>query len=182
MGAIVTSKKVEVSAEWQKLRFEQKVALAPLQNEWATFSLTQRREWLRIASRYSKLKPEEQQRLQARMTEWSHMTRTQRHIARKNFQANRTLPAQNKAQAWQIYQSLSEKHKKALAKNANTKLPTIVSASPTQPASPQLAEMARRKRLERMPGQHRPLPPVQSHTQADHNYQRLPSQKAISRE
>ncbi len=180
VGAMVGSKKDEVNAEWQKLMPEQKATLAPLQNEWATFSLSQRREWLRIASRYAKLKPEEQQRLQARMIEWSHMTRTERRIARKNFQASRALPSQNKAQAWQIYQSLSEKHKKALAKNANTKPPTIVSASPTQPAPPQLAEMAQRKRLARMPGP-QPTLPSQPHTQADHNYS-LPSQKAAFRE
>lgn len=181
VSAMVGSKRGEVSAEWQKLMPEQKATLAPLQNEWAAFTLSQRREWLRIASRYPKLKLEEQQRLQARMTEWSRMTRTERRIARKNFQASRTLPPQNKAQAWQIYQSLPEKHKKALAKNANTKPPTIVSASPTQPASPQLAAMAQRKRLARMPAPQQPTLGSQPHTQADHNYS-LPPQKAISRE
>lgn len=177
MGAIVGSKKDDASAEWQRLVVEQKIALAPLQNEWATFSLSERREWLRIASRYPKLKPEEQQRLQARMTEWSHMTRTQRRIARKNFQANRALPSRSKAQAWQNYQSLSENHKKALAKNANTKPPTIVSASPMQPAFPQLAEMARRKRLARMPRQHAlTVPQLQNPARADHS-DSIPAQK-----
>jgi hypothetical protein len=100
---------------WSSLSSQQRAALAPLQNDWASIDGLRKAKWLDIAARYPKLPPSEQERLQARMTEWARMTPGERARARLNYQEAKQLPNQDRQDQWQAYQSLPEDERKALA-------------------------------------------------------------------
>ncbi len=122
---------------WQALSPQQRAALAPLQNDWASIDAPRKAKWLDIAARYSKLPPSEQQRLQARMSEWSHMTPSQRARARLNYQEVKQLPQQERQDRWEAYQQLPENQRKALANRssagAQAKAPKPGNKPPPEP-------------------------------------------------
>ncbi|AOK30209.1 hypothetical protein WS67_00550 [Burkholderia singularis] len=116
---------------WARLTPQQRVALAPFENQWDSFSDARKRKWLKIAARFSKMTPEAQKRLQERMAEWARMTPEERRVARENYQVSKDLPEQAREKAWKAYQQLSPEQKEKLAAAERRRRPTVVSAPPT---------------------------------------------------
>jgi hypothetical protein len=148
---------------WQSLSPQQRSALEPLHNDWASIDAPRKAKWLDIAARYHKLPPSEQQRLQARMSEWSQMTPNERARARLNYQEVKQLPQQERHDKWEAYQALPDDQRQALtnrgkagsqpkaAKSGNKPPPepgvkrNIVpnpshNASPTRPVAPTVVQ------------------------------------------
>ncbi len=115
---------------WARLSPEQHEALAPVQQQWDTFSEARKRRWLKIAARYPKMTPEEQKRLHERMAQWASLTQEERRVARENYQVSKDLPAQARERAWKDYQKLSPEQKARLAA-AERHRRTVVSALPS---------------------------------------------------
>jgi hypothetical protein len=116
---------------WARLTDAQRVALAPFESQWDTFSDERKRKWIKIASRYSKLTPEQQKGLHERMTEWVRLTPDQRRVARENYQVSKELSREAREKAWKAYQQLSPEQKEKLAATERKRRPTVVSAPPS---------------------------------------------------
>jgi hypothetical protein len=119
---------------WQSLSPQQRAALAPLQNDWASIDAPRKAKWLDIAARYPKLPPSEQQRLQARMTEWARMSPSERARARLNYQEVKQFPNQERQDRWQAYQALPESQRQELAKRDKSGAPPKPPAPAAKPA------------------------------------------------
>lgn len=102
---------------------EQKLALTPLQAEWANISETQKRKWLEVSKNFDKLRPHERAKLHSRMKEWVTLSPEQRAQARLNFSTAKTLSPEEKQKQWKAYQALSPADKQKLAANAKDNTP-----------------------------------------------------------
>jgi len=107
---------------WQSLTSAQRQALQPLAGTWSTLSDTQKKKWLALSHNYASLSVTEQQKLHQRMTEWAALTPKQRTQARLNFSQTQQLPAADKQERWEVYQTFTPEQKKHLAETA-PKLP-----------------------------------------------------------
>lgn len=103
---------------WSDLNIMQKYALGPLESEWDKLDETRKKKWLEIAQRFPTMTLDERQRLHERLYAWLKLTPEQRQQARINFQRAKQLTAEEKQRQWELYQQLSEEHKRALAKEA----------------------------------------------------------------
>jgi hypothetical protein len=121
----------ESPLSWSHLTDAQRVALAPFDKQWDSFSDERKQKWLKIASRYHKMSVESQERLHKRMEEWVRMTPDERKVARENYQVSKSVPLEKREKAWDAYQKLSEEQKKKLAATERTRRPNVVSAPPT---------------------------------------------------
>lgn len=128
---------------WQSLSAEQRTALAPLHNDWASIDAPRKTKWLDIAARYPKLPPSEQKRLQTRMSEWARLTPSERTQARVTFQEAKQLPKGERQDKWQAYQALPESQRQALATRGNAG----GAARPVVPASKPLPEQSTKRNI-----------------------------------
>lgn len=92
---------------WSELTRDQKLALAPLQAQWASLRVSQKQKWISVSARYDSLGEAEQRNLHARMAEWASLSPSQRSLARINFGEMRALSAEDKKAAWEAYQALT---------------------------------------------------------------------------
>ncbi|KNH09125.1 putative transmembrane protein [Candidatus Burkholderia brachyanthoides] len=116
---------------WSHLTDAQRVALAPFEKQWDSFSDERKQKWLKIASRYHRMSAEAQEKLHKRMEEWVRLTPDERKVARENYQVSKQVPLEKRKEAWDAYQKLSEEQKKKLAATERNRRPTVVSAPPT---------------------------------------------------
>jgi len=100
---------------WNQLTPQQREALAPLSDQWATFPADNKKKWLEIAARYPQMSPEGRARMQARMGEYARLTPEQRRTARENFQRAYELPLESRESAVQQYKALPDDKKKELS-------------------------------------------------------------------
>ncbi|PIQ51008.1 MAG: hypothetical protein COW02_16875 [Comamonadaceae bacterium CG12_big_fil_rev_8_21_14_0_65_59_15] len=139
--------------EWSRLTTTQRQALQPLASSWPSLSEVQKKKWITLSHNYASLTPANQQKLHQRMVEWAALTPKQRTLARLNFSQTQQVTPEDKAERWEIYQSLTPEQKKALAasvpklplapKVAKPATPTRVT-SIVRPASAALAASAPR--------------------------------------
>ncbi|MFM6922840.1 MAG: DUF3106 domain-containing protein, partial [Polynucleobacter victoriensis] len=116
---------------WQQLNDQQRLVLAPLEDDWASLTKARQKKWLEVANRYPQMSDAERSTLQSRMTEWAKLSTAERQIARDNYLRTLKISPEKKAAAWESYQQLSDEDKKKLAdKKASTSKPTTVT-SPT---------------------------------------------------
>jgi hypothetical protein len=118
--------------DWQSLNRNQQEALRPLAKQWPELSDTQKKKWIALSANYSKLFPADKERLRERMVQWAALTPRQRMQARLNFSATQRVQKEDKAERWEVYQSLTAEQKRALA--ASAPKPTL--APRLSPASP----------------------------------------------
>jgi hypothetical protein len=116
---------------WSHLTEAQRVALAPFEKQWDSFSDERKQKWLKIASRFHRMSPEAQEKLHKRMEEWVRLTPDERKVARENYQVSKQVPLEKRKEAWDAYQKLSEEQKKKLAASEHNRRPNVVSAPPT---------------------------------------------------
>ncbi|CAH2791252.1 MAG: Putative transmembrane protein [uncultured Paraburkholderia sp.] len=116
---------------WSRLGAAERVALAPFEAQWDSFSDERKRKWIKIASRYPKMSVEAQKRLHEHMAEWVRMTPDQWRVARENYQVSKELPREARQNAWKAYQQLPEEQKQRLAASEHKRRPSVVSAPPS---------------------------------------------------
>ncbi|NCP40255.1 MAG: DUF3106 domain-containing protein [Rhodoferax sp.] len=106
------------SLEWAHLSATQRQALQPLDATWSKLSETQKKQWIALSTDYADLTPSAKERLHTRMATWAALTPKQRTQARLNFSQTQALPTEDKAERWEIYQTLTPEQKQALAASA----------------------------------------------------------------
>lgn len=106
------------SLDWAHLSVPQHQALQPLAATWPKLSETQKKKWIALSANYASLSAPAKERLHARMAEWAALTPKQRTQARLNYSQTQKLPLEDKAERWEIYQTLTPEQKQALAASA----------------------------------------------------------------
>lgn len=114
----VTAPLTRSTKPWNALSESQRVALAPLKEEWAELDDSSREKWLQVAGRFSKLDAEEQARLHERMNAWSRLSPAERLRARVGFQEAQRHSAEERQAKWERYQALSPEQRQALQDRA----------------------------------------------------------------
>ena len=123
------------SLAWAHLGANQQQALQPLAATWSKLSETQKKKWITLSADYADLPTTAKDRLHARMAEWAALTPKQRTQARLNFSQTQAVPTEDKAERWEIYQTLTPEQKHALAASA-PKVPLAPHVKvPKKPAS-----------------------------------------------
>ncbi len=116
---------------WSALNEDQRLILAPIEQDWESLGLSRQKKWVEVANRYPSMSETEQNTLQSRMSQWTELSTKQRQRARDNYLRTLNISAEKKAAAWESYQQLSAEDKKLLAqKRAQTSKPSAVT-SPT---------------------------------------------------
>jgi hypothetical protein len=116
---------------WSALNEDQRLILAPLEEDWSSLTAARQKKWVDVANRYPSMTDAEKTTLQSRMTEWAGLSSSERQRARDNYLRILNISAEKKAAAWESYQQLSAEDKKLLAqKRAQTSKPSAVT-SPT---------------------------------------------------
>jgi hypothetical protein len=103
---------------WAGLTPAQKVALAPIADEWDQANGVRKKKWLEIANRFASMKPDEQARVHARMRELFKMSPEERQVVRENYTRAKKIDPTHKSEQWEKYQQLPEEKKKQLAEEA----------------------------------------------------------------
>lgn len=103
---------------WRELTASQRNALRPLERDWARIDGPRKRKWIEIASRFPSMSAGERTRLQERMAEWARLSPQDRNTARLNFRDAKDVPANERRDRWEAYQSLSEDERRRLAEQA----------------------------------------------------------------
>jgi len=103
---------------WSRLNPSQQQALQPLASSWSTLSDVQKKKWIALSSNYAHLKPADQQKLHQRMADWAALTPKQRTQARLNYTQTQRLSPEDKAERWEVYQSLTPEQKKMMIESA----------------------------------------------------------------
>ena len=116
---------------WSTLNEDQRLILAPLEEDWSSLTVARQKKWVDVANRYPSMSDADKSTLQSRMSEWAGLSTTERQRARDNYLRILNISAEKKAAAWESYQQLSAEDKKLLAqKRAQTSKPSA-STSPT---------------------------------------------------
>jgi hypothetical protein len=116
---------------WPELNDDQRLVLAPLEEDWSSLTITRQKKWVEVANRYPSMSDTDKSTLQSRMSEWAGLSTKQRQRARDNYLRILNISPEKKAAAWESYQQLSAEDKKLLAqKRAQTSKPSAVT-SPT---------------------------------------------------
>jgi hypothetical protein len=115
---IVTSPKHPDKFDWTNLSVVQQQALRPLALTWSTLSDQHKQKWIALSANYQEMPPSAKDRLHERMVEWAALTPKQRTQARLNYSQTVRVPSEDKAERWEVYQSLTPEQKGALAASA----------------------------------------------------------------
>ncbi len=120
---------------WNDLTSAQREALAPLSGMWETLEPERKTKWLEMAGGFSRLTPDAQKRMHQRMGEYARLSPEQRTTARENFRQAYELPADQRQEKLQRYQTLPDEKKRALADQAAKKqaAPPLPSPAPAEP-------------------------------------------------
>jgi len=106
------------SLDWLTLTTPQRQALQPLATSWPQLSEVQKKKWIALSANFNTLTPAAKERLHARMAQWAALTPKQRTLARLNYTQTQRVTVQDKAERWEVYQSLTPEQKQALAASA----------------------------------------------------------------
>ncbi len=111
-------KVAEAGLPWSQLSADQRVALKPLERDWAGIDADRKLKWMQIASRMPGMAAPERDRIQARMTEWAALSPQQRGKVRLGFQEAKQVAPDNRQAQWEAYQALPAEQKRQLAARA----------------------------------------------------------------
>lgn len=103
---------------WQSLTPAQQTLLAPLAQDWAKLTASQRSKWLSATPMLATLQPAELARLQDRMRDWAALSPAERRDARVGFQVAKQLDADQRQAKWEAYQALPPEKRQELADKA----------------------------------------------------------------
>jgi hypothetical protein len=152
---------------WSELTAEQRQALAPLAEQWASIPEVGKRKWLNISRNFDQLSAEEKSLVQGRMREWAALSPQQRNVARLNYADAKQLSQDEKRAKWEAYQALSPEAKQKLATQQQKPAPNgAAPAIKPQPAQ-KLASLP-------APSDSKPLPRID--TQQSNPVTLLPAQ------
>jgi hypothetical protein len=111
----IASAGAQPATTWDRLTEAQRLALTPLQEQWAALPTPQQQKWLALADRLQDRPPAEQARIQDRLRDWAALDTQQRRQARRLFHDTRRWSARELHARWEAYNSLSPAEREALA-------------------------------------------------------------------
>ena len=120
-------------ATWVELTPVQRTLLAPLANDWASISVSQRSKWLSSTPMLATLPAAELARLHERMRDWARLTPAERLNARIGFQVAKQVDADQRQAKWEAYQSLPPEKRQALNDKAVARRHALASAPGLSP-------------------------------------------------
>jgi len=120
----------EQGPRFSDLPSDQRLALKPLEKQWAGINGEGKQKWIRIAGQFAELSPDERARIQTRMSEWSRLSSAERSQVRMQFQEATKAAPQNRQAQWEAYQALPAEQKRQLASRAAS-VPTNAGARPS---------------------------------------------------
>lgn len=118
---------------WIELTQAQRLALAPLADDWERLDLQTKKKWVEIGNRYPRMKADEQGRTQQRMREWAMLTPDQRRVARDSFVRVRQMNPEQRADLLRKYHELPPEKRQALVAEGQANKVIVVPKPPTAP-------------------------------------------------
>ena len=70
---------------WSALNEDQRLILAPLEEDWSSLTVARQKKWVDVANRYPSMTDNEKTTLQSRMSEWAGLSTSERQRARDNY-------------------------------------------------------------------------------------------------
>ena len=131
--SVVQKPAPEQGPRFSDLPPEQRLALKPLEKQWAGINTEGKQKWIRIAGQFAGLSPDERARIQTRMSEWSRLSPAERGQVRMQFQEATKAAPQNRQAQWEAYQALPAEQKRQLASRAAS-VPSNALARPSDAA------------------------------------------------
>jgi len=142
-------------AAWSGLSASQRQLLAPLQDDWAEISPSQRSKWLSATPTMATLPPTELARVHERMRDWARLNPAERTNARIGFQVAKQVDAEQRQAKWEAYQALPPEKRKELVDKAAARRQAQI-AAPTPTAKP----LAAKPKSNIVPAAPKLVPPV----------------------
>jgi hypothetical protein len=122
----------EHGPRFSDLNADQRVALMPLEKDWARIDADSKQKWLKIAGRFAAMPIDERMRIQTRMSEWAGMSPEQRGRVRLQFQEATQASPRDRQAHWEAYQALTPEQKRQLATRAAS-APLAAGVKPADP-------------------------------------------------
>lgn len=126
---------VKKPPDWRDLSPQQQSVLAPLSDNWDSYTTRRRKTMLDIANLYPNMSPEDQAKVQKRIQRWVKLSQEERGAIRESAKKIKQMPPEKKqslVQAWDEYQKLPEEQRQKLGAGAKS---SKVSPKPV-PAKP----------------------------------------------
>lgn len=127
--------------DWDSLDADEQRILEPLQTQWDTISVPQKRRWILIADSFDDFSEEEQARILGHMKDWAKLSLHEQSQARLNYSNINTLSAERKRELWDEYQALSARERKRLAQGGLHTPGVALALRPSSKASSRLVRI-----------------------------------------
>lgn len=125
---------------WSELTQSQANTLAPMADKWNSFTLADKRSWIKLANGFAKLPAAQQQKATARMVEWAQLTPEQRLRARANFGIAKKVPQEQRVAEFQQYRSMTPEQRRVLRSAGTTSNTAALYAGTRTGLAPEAAQ------------------------------------------
>ena len=105
---------------WSELKPTQQAILAPLDGQWNSMPIDEKRAWVALAARFPKMSAADQLRASARIRDLAKLNHEQRRMVRQNYRLAKGLPQQERVAQSEQYQSMTEEQKHVLQTSGST--------------------------------------------------------------
>ena len=125
---------------WSELSTSQASTLSPMAGQWNSFTLADKRSWIKLANGFSKLPAEQQKKATARMVEWTQLTPEQRLRVRSNFGIAKKAPQEQRVAEFQQYRSMTPEQRRVLRSAGTTSNTAALYAGSRTGLAPEAAQ------------------------------------------
>ena len=125
---------------WSELTPSQTTVLAPMAGQWNSFTLSDKRSWIKLASGFQKLPVDQQQKATARMVEWASLTPEQRLRVRSNFGIAKKAPQEQRVAEFQQYRAMTPEQRRVLRSAGTTSNTAALYAGSRTGLAPEAAQ------------------------------------------
>jgi Protein of unknown function (DUF3106) len=105
---------------WSELKPAQQNILAPLDEQWNSMPIDEKRSWVALAGRFPKMSAAEQLRASARIRELAKLNHEQRRMVRQNYRLAKSLPQHERMAQSEQYQNMTDEQKHVLQTSGST--------------------------------------------------------------
>ncbi len=105
---------------WSELKPAQQDILAPLDAQWNSMPIDEKRSWVAMAARFPKMSAAEQLRASARIRELAKLNHEQRRMVRQNYRLAKSLPQHERLAQSEQYQNMTDEQKRVLQTSGST--------------------------------------------------------------
>lgn len=125
---------------WSELSASQASTLAPMAGQWNSFTLADKRSWIKLANGFAKLPADQQQKATARMVEWTQLTPEQRLRVRSNFGIAKQVPQEQRVAEFQQYRAMTPEQRRVLRSAGTTSNTAALYAGTRTGLAPEAAQ------------------------------------------